>query len=161
VEDGGDTPRQTGDSATPDAGALLVIDPSVASITIQYVDLGTAYCFSPYLPVTYDRVAHVMTWPPCPADSGFDAPDPGPDAGGPARMLSASEAQSVEKALAALTYVNDPTCGGEDGDEYYLTTYDAAGHAIRLYSGGAINCTSYPEAAGIQAVYDLFVQLHG
>jgi hypothetical protein len=138
-----------------------VIDPSVASITIQYVDLGAAYCASPYLPVNYDRASHVMTWPPCPADSGFHAPDPGPDAGGASRVLSASEVQSVENALAALTYVNDPACGGEDGDEYYLTTYDAAGRAIRLYSGGAIDCTDYPEAPGIQAVYALFVRLRG
>ncbi len=94
-----------------------------------------------------------------PTDSGVPTSGPSPDGGAVSRVLSPAEARSVEQALASVTYQDPPTCGGEDGEEYYLTTYDAAGATLRVYSAFDINCTLYPMAPEIVSVYQRLTQL--
>jgi hypothetical protein len=61
--------------------------------------------------------------------------------------------------LATVTYEESPPCGGEDGGEYYLLTYDAAGNLVRKYSGQNINCYGYPAAPLTSEVYQELAKL--
>jgi len=105
-----------------------------------------------------------MIWADCNADAGRGVSVPPvsePDGGGIARVLTASEAKSVETALTALTYVAVPDCYGIDGEDWYLTTFDAAGHAQRTYVDRDINCVMLPQSQGILDLYALLAKLGG
>jgi hypothetical protein len=151
-------------SSAADGGTLYAVGAGVARVHIDYVFLGQVPgCFPPYRPVDYDRESHSMSWPAC---SGGEAgapssPPPGDAGAAVSRVLSSGEAQQVEAALRAVTYVDNPPCGGEDGNEYYMTTFDAAGHKVALYSAYDINCYGYPAAPGMQSVYELLAMLRG
>lgn len=85
---------------------------------------------------------------------------PGADAGPPitapptTRVLTPSEAQSVENVIATVTYVEDGPSDGEDGEEWYLTTYDSAGSRKGQYSARRINGTPFPRAERVRDLYD-------
>jgi hypothetical protein len=155
------------DAATASDGAatLPVVSPAVARVRIDHVYLCCAECDAPYLPVEYDRSSRTMMWPACPADGGGAIGHvpvrPSPDGGAVSRVLSAAEAMSVESALAALTYVEVPDCWGEDGEDYYLTTFVASGAEIREYTYHDINCVKLPQSLGIADLYALLVMLRG
>lgn len=160
--EGGATP-DGGSDANVEAGPLLyAFDGSITKLNIDHVSLGAVPgCFAPYLSVDYDRAIRTMSWGTCASDAGGDASDAGPYGAPVTRVLSSSEAQEVENLLATVTYQNNPPCGGEDGGEYYLSTYDDAGNLVRKYSAQNINCYGYPAAPLIAVVYDEFVKLRG
>lgn len=146
------------------ATAPPAVDASVARIHIDHVYLCCAQCSPPYRPVDYDRQTRLMSWPACDEDAGVggSTTDAG-DVSVPAvsRVLSPSEAQQLEALLQTVTYTANPTCGGEDGEEYYLNTYDDLGHVVGKYSAENINCYGYPSAPRIVDVYNLLVTFRG
>jgi hypothetical protein len=138
----------------------------VERIHIDHVFLCCATCSPPYRPVDYDRQRRLMSWPACDEDAGFGGGGSTTDAGNAAvpavsRVLSTSEAQQLEALLKTVTYTENPACGGEDGEEYYLITYDRAGQMVRKYSAQDINCYGYPAAPRIEDVYNLLVTFRG
>jgi hypothetical protein len=163
-----DTASSEHDAAPDVDGSSLpfAVDPSIARIHIDHVFLCCSTCFPPYRPVDYDRQTRLMSWAACDdeADAGVGGAvtDAG-DASVPAvsRVLSTSEAQQLEALLKTVTYTVNPTCGGEDGEEYYLLTYDDAGHMVRKYSAQDVNCYGYPAAPRIEDVYNLLVTFRG
>jgi len=142
----------------------VAVDGSIARIHIDYVVLCCSTCFPPYRPVDYDRQTRLMSWAACDEEAGVggSTTDAG-DAEIPAvsRVLSTSEAQQLEALLKTVTYTVNPGCGGEDGEEYYLTTYGSAGQMVRKYSAQNINCYGYPAAPRIEDVYSLLVTFRG
>lgn len=153
------TPSPEG--SPPGSSPADAVDASVARIHIDYVFLCCSTCSPPYLPVDYDRQTRLMSWPDC--DDGGIGSTGAPEGGVPAvsRVLSASEAQQLEGLLKTVTYTQQRACGGEDGEEYYMTTYDDAGHVIRKYSAENINCYGYPAAPRIEDVYALLSTFRG
>jgi hypothetical protein len=103
-----------------------------------------------------------MSWPACQASSNaVEASDAGGSGAAVTRVLSPNEVQAVENLLTTVTYENHPPCGGDDGDEYYLLTYDASGNLVRKYSAQNINCYGFPAAPSIPLVYDDLAALRG
>lgn len=147
-------------SASTSAGACSAdarcVDASVASVRVAKVTLGAVPgCVPSQRTVTYERSTGVMAWPACDASATG-----GTSYAEVRRTLSAVEAKRVEDALAALTYVEHPTCGGYDGLEYFMDTTATSG-AIVQYSAFDINCYGYRQAAGLPALYALFEELKG
>ncbi len=151
------TPTPPASSLPPPSppGSLdLAVPPTVRRIHIDHVFLGAVPGCSPVVrPVDYDRDSTLMTWPGC---------VPAADAGAAStaysvvsRTLSGPEAAQLEAQLQALTYVDHPPSGGEDGGEYYLTTFDAAGGEVGVYSWQNINDAGYPTVAGLLGVATL------
>ncbi len=54
-----------------------------------------------------------------------------------------------------------PDCWGDDGEDYYLTTFAASGAEIREYTYHDINCVKLPQSLGIAGLYALLVMLCG
>lgn len=147
------------DADAQTASAKHAIDAGVATVKVGKATLGgTPGCWPTERTVTFDRATLVMTWPACassaPAGSG------GTPYAEVTRTLTAAEASRVEAALAALTYVENPSCSAYDGLDYFMDATSKAG-AVVQYSAYNVNCYGYRQAAGLPSLYALFEELRG
>lgn len=127
--------------SSPVVGAL------VAQISVEDVYLGGPMgCYRPYPKATYDRTTHALTWTGCGASPTVT------------RVLSAAESAQVESSLQSITPRASQTCGGYDGEDYYLSAVDSSGQTHK-YSSGDVNCYGNEQVLGLSDTYALLAQL--
>jgi hypothetical protein len=139
---------------------VVVVDGSVTKITLDDAYLGGAvgHCYSQYPTVSYDRGTRSLTVTAC-TDA---APSTNPATRNPVtltnttRVLSPGEASDVEASLATIKASGNQQCGGMDGQDYRLSTFDAVNHE-RKYSAHDINCYGNEQVTGLSGAYVLLV----
>lgn len=164
-----DGPASASDTDVPGTKAVSstespkrVFTDDSGSFTLAAVTLGGVGCDPNRREMTYDRASRQMTWPAC---TGPDAPPPTgtvPYKGTPyalsERVLTPTEAEEVEAAIAKLTYTENPPSGFYDGLDYFLTTTSATG-AEQKYSAYNVNNYNYRKVPALKSLYDLFAVL--
>ncbi|MFO0669787.1 MAG: hypothetical protein U0235_09200 [Polyangiaceae bacterium] len=162
----GDRSRGAASSPTPGSATAVpdvrsfAVDGSIVRVIVVKAFLGAAPgCDPTNRSVEYERATRTMTWPGCTGSPG-GRPNGGVETPYAAieRRLDAAEAKRVEDALRALTYETNPPCGGYDGREYFMSTYDAKGTEAR-YSADNINCMGYRRVRALSDLYELFTSL--